>query len=161
MRVVRIAGILPWSMIILLTSCAVFNPARQQPEVRLTSIQPLPRAGLEQRFLIGLNIVNPNSGKLNIAGMSYALWLNGHKVASGVSGEMVAIPGYSESRVLLEAGTNLISSLRVVTELLRQPQPTVDYQFETSLRTAWWPVPVVLTEGGTITMSDYGITGNR
>lgn len=161
MQIVRIARIVPWFMLILLTSCAVFNPARQQPEVRLTSIQPLPRVGLEQRFLIGLNIVNPNSGDLNIAGMSYALWLNGHKVASGVSGEMVAIPGYSESRVLLEAGTNLISGLRVVTELLRQPQPTVDYQLETSLRTSWWPVPVVLTEGGSIKMSDYGMTGGR
>ena len=72
-----------------------------------------------------------------------------------------AIPGYSESRVLLEAGTNLISGLRVVTELLRQPQPTVDYQLETSLRTSWWPVPVVLTEDGSIKMSDYGVIGGK
>ncbi|RLA54143.1 MAG: hypothetical protein DRR42_02730 [Gammaproteobacteria bacterium] len=140
----------PWLAMLLLAGCAVLNPARQQPEVHLTSIQPLPRNGLEQRFLIGLNIINPDSGDLRIAGLSYSLWLNGRKVASGVSGELAAIPAYSESAVQLEAGTNLLSGLRFITELLHDPNPSVEYEFKTKIRTAWWPVPKEVIEQGNI-----------
>jgi len=138
------------AMTFLLSSCAWLHPGREQPEVHLTSIKPLPREGLEQRFLIGLNVVNPGAGELNISGLSYNLLLNGRKIASGVSGKMEGIPAYSESRIQLEASTHLISGLRVITELLKDPGAPVDYQLLTKIHTAWWPVPVEVSEQGSI-----------
>lgn len=147
---------------LVLGGCGVFSPARQAPEIQLTSIKPLPRQGLEQRFLVGLKIVNPNRSDLNISGMSYGLSLNGQKVASGVSGQLVAIPGYSESRLVLEASTNLISGLRLVAGILQRPEPVVDYEFTTRLRVAWWPVPLTIVETGTIGLGNTGIqSGGR
>lgn len=150
-RLVKIIACMP---IVLLAGCAAFYPGRAQPEIHLTSIQVLPREGLEQRFLIGLNIVNVDSARLNISGLSYSLLLNGRKVASGVSGEMTPIPGFSESRVRLQASTNLISSLRVITDLLRDTTPTVDYELITKIHTSWWPVPIQITEQGSIGLGD-------
>ena len=137
------------------SGCANFYAGREQPEIHLTSIQPLPREGLEQRFLIGLNIVNPDRRKLNISGLSYSLLLNGRKVASGVSGKMTPIPGFSESKVRLQASTNLISSLRVMAGLLSDPNPIVDYEIVTKIRTSWWPMPIELSEQGSIGLGDY------
>ncbi len=139
----------------MLSGCATFFAGREQPEIHLTSIQALPRDGLEQRFLIGLNILNPDSGNLNISGLSYSLLLNGRKVASGVSGRMTTIPGFSESKVRLQASTNLISSLLLITELLRDTNSTVDYVFITSLRSSWWPVPLEILEQGSIELGSY------
>lgn len=150
-HLVKIIACLP---VVLLAGCATFYPGRAQPEIHLTSIQVLPREGLEQRFLIGLNIVNVNSARLNISGLSYSLLLNGRKVASGVSGKMTPIPGFSESRVRLQASTNLISSLRVVAELLSEGTPTVDYELVTKIHTSWWPVPIEITEQGSIGLGD-------
>lgn len=143
------------AMTFLISSCAWLQPGREKPEIHLTSIKPLPREGLEQRFLIGLNIVNPGTGELNISGLSYNLILNGRKVASGVSGKMMAIPAYSESRVQLEASTHLISGLRVITGLLQDPGAPVDYQLVTKMRTAWWPVPIEVSEQGSISLDDF------
>ncbi len=147
--------IIPCLALMLLAGCANFYSGREQPEIHLTSIQPLPRDGLEQRFLIDLNIVNLDSRKLSISGLSYSLRLNGRKVASGVSGKMTPIPGFSEAKVRLQASTNLISSLRVVAELLSDPNPTVDYELVTKIRTSWWPVPIELTEQGSIGLGGY------
>lgn len=143
-----------------MSGCANFYSGREQPEIHLTSIQPLPREGLEQRFLIGLNIVNPDRRKLNISGLSYSLLLNGRKVASGVSGKMTPIPGFSESKVRLQASTNLISSLRVVADLLSNKNSVVDYEIVTKIRTSWWPAPIELSEQGSIELSDYTSLGN-
>lgn len=143
------------AMSFFLSSCAWLQPGRVKPEIHLTSIKPLPREGLEQRFLIGLNIVNPGAGELNISGLSYHLTLNGRKVASGVSGKMVGIPAYSESRVQLEASTNLISGLRVIAGLLQDPGASVDYELMTKIRTAWWPMPVEVSEQGSINLDGF------
>ena len=143
------------SVAVVISGCSVVGPAAERPEIRLTSIQPLPRKGLEQRFLIGLNIINVSDSTLSIAGLSYHLLLNGRKVATGVSGEIDAIPGYSESRVMLEASTDLISGLGFVADLLRERSSAVEYEFETSIRTDWWPVPIKLSEQGSIELGDY------
>lgn len=136
--------------IFLLSSCTWLHPGREKPEIHLASIKPLPREGLEQRFLIGLNVINPGAGELNISGLSYTLLLNGRNIASGVSGKMESIPAYSESRIQLEASTHLISGLRVITELLQSPGASVDYQILTKIHTAWWPVPIEVSEQGAI-----------
>lgn len=165
-RKVQFTRIIFYLAIVALSGCAVFNPANQRPEVHLISIEALPRDGLEQSFLIGLNIINASSNGLRISGMAYSLRLNGRKVASGVAGGLREIRAHSESRIKLEARANLLSGLRVITELLRNPQPVVEYQFEIRLRKAWWPVPLTITEQGTINLDSFdlkagGLLGNE
>ena len=153
----RVSRVILFMAIFVLNACAVFRPGGEPPEVSLSSVQALEREGLEQRFLVGLHIVNPSNSSLNISGMSYTLRFNGRKVASGVSAGPGVIAPYSESRIKVEASTNLLSGLRVITDLLRNPQPVVEYQLDISLRKAWWPVPLKLSEQGSIELGDLGL----
>ena len=150
-----------WLAILILSGCATYHLGREAPEIHLTNIQILPRDGLEQRFLIDLNIINPESSNLSISGLSYSLLLNGRKVASGVSGRLTTIPGFGESKVRLQASTNLISSLRVVTDLLRNPEPVVDYELVTKIRSSWWPIPLEITEQGSIDLGGYSSSAKK
>ena len=138
------------SLVWLLSSCAMFSPSYQQPEVQLTNIEPLSRKGLEQRFAISLNILNPNNSELNISGLSYHLKLQGHKVVSGVSSGLQPIPSFGESAIKLEASANLFGGFRAVEALLNSDSGLVEFELETRISTSWWKWPITVVETGSI-----------
>ena len=133
----------------VVSACSHLSMDYQKPEVHLTKVQPLPSEGLEQRFVIGLRITNPNNMALDISGLSYSLSLQGSKVLTGVSNQVGRIEPYSENRVELESSASLMGGLRALISLMQAPQ-AVQYQLETQLNTAWWPWPVKVVESGEI-----------
>ncbi len=140
-------GLFIW-LLVLLSSCALFDQAYEQPAVHLVKIEALSSHGFEQRFRVDLKIINPNSSSLSISGMSYTLKLNDEKVVKGVSGKMSAIPGYSEITVQVEASTNILAGLRLISSLLDKPGRVLRYELETKVRSGWWPVPITILESG-------------
>lgn len=139
--------ILSLLLVLMLTACAHWAD-RQEPEVHLTKVEPLPSAGLEQRFLIGLRIVNPNNAPLAVSGLSYSLSLQDSKVITGVSSKIGTIPAYSDTVVELESSVSLVG-VRALMSILNETE-AVKYELEARLSTAWWPRPVRLLETGTI-----------
>ena len=137
---------------LLLSSCALLNPGYEKPSVHLVKIEPLSSRGLEQRFRVDLKIINPNSVGLSVSGLSYTLKLNGEKVVRGVAGQISEIPPYSEARVQVEASTNILAGLRLISSLLNKPGRELHYELETKLRAGWWPVPISISESGDITL---------
>ena len=139
-------------LVALLSSCALLDPAYEKPAVHLVKIEPLSSQGFEQRFRVDLKIINPNRSGLSVSGMSYTLKLNGEKVVKGVTGQISEIPPYSESTVQVEASTNLLAGLRVISSLLNKPGHVLHYELETKLRSGWWPVPINIIETGDIAL---------
>jgi len=139
-------------LVLLLSSCALLNPGYEKPSVHLVKIEPLSSRGLEQRFRVDLKIINPNSAGLSISGLSYTLKLNGEKVVTGVAGQISEIPAYSETRVQVEASTNILAGLRLISSLLNKPGRELHYELETKLRAGWWPVPISIIESGELTL---------
>ncbi len=135
-------------VVLLASSCALFDRAYEKPAVHLVKIEALSSRGLEQRFRVDLKIINPNSAGLRISGMSYTLKLNGEKVVKGVTGQVSAIPAHSETTVQVEAATNILAGLRLISSLLDQPGRVLHYELETKLRVGWWPVPIIILESG-------------
>ncbi|MEH6543435.1 MAG: LEA type 2 family protein [Porticoccaceae bacterium] len=138
----------------LLSACAYLGAGTEKPEVYLTGLRPLGSSGFEARFMVGLKIVNMDSRALNVSGMSYRLKLNGHSVASGVSAGVGKIPGYSEKRVEVEASTNLLTSFRVLADILKNPAQPYAYELETKLRKPWWPTSITVVESGDISLGE-------
>lgn len=136
----------------LLSSCALLDPAYEKPAVHLVKIEPLSSRGLEQRFRVDLKIINPNRSGLSVSGMSYALKLNGEKVVTGVTGQISEIAPYSETVVQVEASTNILAGLRLISSLLNKPGRELHYELETKLRSGWWPMPINIVENGDITL---------
>lgn len=116
-----------------LAGCASLMPNFERPEVKLTSFTPLPSDGLEQRFKVGLRVLNPNSVALPVQGLSYHLSLNGQKVVSGVSGDVPEIPAYGDVALTLEASVSLLSGARFILDLLQRDDGMIDYELQTKL----------------------------
>ena len=139
-------------LVALLSSCALLDPAYEKPAVHLVRIEPLSSSGFEQRFRVDLKIINPNSSGLSVSGMSYTLKLNGEKVVKGVAGKISVIPPFSETVVQVEASTNILAGLRLISSLLNKPGRELHYELATKLRSGWWPVPINIVESGEIAL---------
>ena len=149
MGVIRGLGLLTTAW--LLSSCAwMSSPSYEKPEVNLVKVEPLSRKGLEQRIVIGLNILNPSDTELNISGLSYRLKLQDIKVISGVTSGLKPIPAYSESRIELQASVNIFSGFRVLESVLKNNGGAIKYELETRISTGWWKIPVTIVESGSI-----------
>jgi LEA14-like dessication related protein len=117
-RFCRIPGILLCAL--WLGGCAGLQPYAESPRVSLVSIKPLDMQMLEQRFVLELRIMNPNSVAIPVAGLSYALEINQREFAYGVSQQAVDIPPYGEALLQVEVVSNLLNVMRQ----LQQPADT-------------------------------------
>jgi len=125
-----------WLVVSLLPmgqGCAWLNPNFESPQVTLESLELLEQRGLSQRFRIGLRLLNPNSRTLSVNGMSYTLSLNGFKLISGVSNRIPDLLAYGETRVFLQAGTDLFEALRLLRSLTAQSQDPLHYSLHYQL----------------------------
>ena len=97
---------------LLLGGCAGLQPYAETPRVSLVSIKPLDMQMLEQRFVLELRIMNPNSAAIPVSGLSYALEINQREFAYGVSQQAVTIPPYGEALLQVEVVSNLLNVMR-------------------------------------------------
>jgi len=102
---------------LLLGGCASLQPYAESPRVSLVSIKPLDMQMLEQRFVLKLRILNPNSVAIPVAGLSYALEINQREFAYGVSQQEVDIPPYGEALLEVEVVSNLLNVVRQLQQL--------------------------------------------
>ncbi len=136
--------------IFLLSACASLQPHFESPTVKLINIKPLSSKGLEQRFEIDLRIVNPNAIDLNLAGMSYAVELDGYKVMTGVSDNKANIKAFGDTEVTVQASVSLFKGIALIASLINKNTPTVSYKITNKLNTG---IPII----GAITLTDSGV----
>ena len=116
-----------------LFGCASLHPDFETPTVGISSFRALPSQGMVPRFEIGLHIVNLNRTALKLDGIVYSVTLEGHKVLTGVSGDLPVIGAYSEGDVTLMATADLLSSIGLLTSLMQRPQETFSYELDARL----------------------------
>lgn len=121
------------ALLCLLSGCSLLQPRFEKPTVQLTSIRMAPAQGMEQRFTVGLRVVNPNASALPLRGISYTLNLQGFDLANGVASQIAPIPAYGETTIYVDVVVSLLSSLRLVQSLLSQPLHEVNYRFNAKL----------------------------
>ncbi|MYM62649.1 LEA type 2 family protein [Pseudomaricurvus sp. HS19] len=140
---------------LLLTGCAGLQPGFEKPQVNLTALRPLPSSGFEQRFEVQLRVVNPNSRALPVQGMSYTLFINDIELATGVSSDIPAIGAYQEVQLTLPVSTQIISVLRLVSDVVSSGRDSVDYNLEARIDTGMTLMPhVTVSEAGSMSLSD-------
>lgn len=119
------------------------------------SVSPVPSNSLlEQRFKVGLRVLNPNSVALPVKGLSYSLKLNGYKVVSGATGDIPELPAYGDVRLDLEAGVNLLGGARFLSGILQNGNQQLDYQLETRLDVGLLLPAITLLEEGQISLGN-------
>lgn len=142
-------------LLVPLQGCGIFNMSSSAPEVQLVNIQPGEREGLRQRFMLSLLVVNTAGTSLNISGLSYGLKMENHKLVTGVVGNLKPIPPYSEVTVRVPASANLISGLKIVSQLMKKRQHSVKYQLDVKVDRGWFSLPARVVDRGTFDFSQW------
>lgn len=119
--------------VLLCSGCAELKPDYETPTINVSYFRPLQGRGITPRFEIGLHIINPNDFGLDIRGISYTVSLQGQRVLIGVASDLPVVPAYGEGDIDLQASTDVISSIRLITGMMRQRQDSFSYQLEAKL----------------------------
>lgn len=129
----------------------------EAPTVTLDSFRLLPSEGLSPRFLIGLRVINPNPVAIDLRGISYDVELEGQRLLTGVAGNLARVPPYAESEIELQAGVNLLGSIRLLNDLLTDAsRDRLAYVFRARLDVAGLPQRLTLEETGELTLVGAG-----
>lgn len=116
-------------MLCLAAGCA--NLARLEvPEVQVTSLQLLESTpgSLEQRFAVGLRLINPNNRSILLDGLDFELDVNGQRLARGVSDEPFELPRLGEAETRVVVTTSLLDILRQAVGLSSRRDGSLDYR---------------------------------
>ena len=128
------AGILAIGLLALLFAGCVSLPKDfRQPGVTVVSIKPRVLNSMTPEFDILLRVTNPNRKALEIAGLTYRIFLANSKVVEGVASELPRIEAYGEADVMLRARADLLGSLDVLSRLMENPGAPVDYRFDAEI----------------------------
>ncbi len=142
-------------LILLLTGCATLRPDFEEPVVSVTSFRVIPSNSVVPKFEIGLHVINPNRTALELAGIAYTISLEGHKVLTGVSNKLPVIDAYGEGDVQLQATPDLMNSIGLFADLMRQPRQSFRYDLVAKLDVGGWLPRILVEKTGEISISRY------
>lgn len=141
----------------ILSGCASTKPEDyEKPTLHVTSLTMLPAEGLNQRFNIGLRVLNPNPDPLPLQGIYYTVSLEGFELLSGVNGDLGDVPAYGELTFSVTTSTDMINGVRLLHELMSNPREKLNYQFNAKLDLKnWWIPSVRVEEKGEIELNQH------
>jgi LEA14-like dessication related protein len=143
------------ALMALISACASWSPSYEKPQVNITSFSLAPESnGLAPRFIIGLQIINPNRNALPLKGMSYSIAVENNNVLSGATSDLPRIPGYGMADFTIEASPDLLGSARLVNRLLSGNKKNLDYTFKAKLDVGSLMPFINIEESGKFTLSD-------
>jgi LEA14-like dessication related protein len=102
----------------------------EAPEVQLTRLQllePLP-GSMEQRFEVGLRVINPNTRAVTVDGLDFELDLNDRRLARGVSNRRFELPRLGEAETSVVVTTSVLDVLRQAMVLGSRQDMQMDYR---------------------------------
>ncbi len=129
-----------------LSGCASMKSDYEKPKLHVTSITLLPAEGFNQRFDIGLRVLNPNADAIALQGIYYTVSLEGYELLSGVNGDIGEVPGYGELEFSVNTSTDMVNGVRLLHELMSNPREKLNYKFNAKLDLKDWWVPSVRVE---------------
>jgi LEA14-like dessication related protein len=145
----RLAGFLFIIISLGLGGCATIERNHEKPKVDVVGIQKNETDTAALQFTIQLRIVNPNAETLHLNGLYYELSLEGIDIMTGTANNLPPIEGYSEQIVSVSSAASLMSSIRLMTLLINEPQDVLDYKLRAKIGTTkkWMPSTTIVETG--------------
>jgi len=145
---------------LLLAGCATLDPDYEEPSVALTSFRALPADGMVPSFEVGLRIINPNPQDLELVGIVYSIELDGREIVKGVGKDFPVIEGYSQEDVTITASVQLLSGLRLITDMMGEQRNDLEYAFNAKLDLGGLAPSIRVSEKGRLDFAG-GLTSPR
>lgn len=140
---------------VILTGCATMAGLSETPRVRLVSIAPVDFQLFEQRFLVTLQIQNPNARDITIRGLDYEIEVNDRLFAQGVSGKPITVPAYGENIAEVEVASTLQRVIEQLRELGYRAKPSLDYSISGHVNIDGIPIPVPFEYQNTLSVPGF------
>ncbi len=116
-------------LLLCLGACTSMS-SLEPPEVQVTSLEMLAPApgALEQRFAVGLRLVNPNNRAIAVDGLDFELDVNGQRLARGVTNRAFELPRLGEAETSVVVTTSVFDILRQAVQLSERRDEAMDYR---------------------------------
>lgn len=136
---------------VVLSGCA--NLQQSQPDILLVGITPQAGQSIAPEFNIKLKVVNPTDSEVRIKGVSAKVYLQGHRVAAGVTGKMDPIASFSDGMVSLTASSDLFGGIGFIYDMVNSGAEKIDYRLELSISQEGRLIPIKVVETGQFDLS--------
>lgn len=122
----RLAAVM---LLLAATGCASVS-SLVAPDVQVTSLQLLEAApgSLEQRFAVGLRLINPNNRAISVDGLDFELDLNDRRLARGVTDKAFELPRLGEAETIVVVTTSVFDVLRQALSAAGRRDAAMDYR---------------------------------
>lgn len=144
------------AMACCISACNGLGQAYEKPTVTVSGFRTLPSNGVMPNFEIDLHVVNPNREALKLIGVSYTVSLDGHELIKGVGNNLPVIDAYGDGTFTLTAAANLLSGVRLVTDLMNKSSDTFEYRFDAKLDVGRFSRNIRVQETGNISLRSTG-----
>ena len=138
-----------------LAGCAGMGSDYEAPSVSVQSFRPVAAddGGGLPTFEIVLHVINPNLDPLELAGISYSISLDNHKLIKGVGNNLPIIEGYGEGSFVVTAGFNVIAGIQLFRSLMNKDSDSFDYAFDAKLDPGAYKRKIRVSDSGSISLS--------
>ena len=110
----RARWLVPVLALALLGGCALLRPNLQMPRIAVIGVHVRRADFWQQQLVVRLRVTNPNAIRLPVAALSYALRVNGQRVADGRSAQGFTVQAHGSAEFDTEVTANMAGALLTV-----------------------------------------------
>ena len=104
------------------------------PRVKLTDVQVMGLGFSSQTFLLSFGVSNPNPFPLPVSDVSYGVWLDGQRFASGRTPSEFSVPAQGDATFAISVELDLLQTAPRLLSIVRDGQSkTISYELEGEL----------------------------
>ncbi|MBL7250425.1 LEA type 2 family protein [Alloalcanivorax sp. C16-2] len=151
MRILARCGVL--GLLLLLGACQTLS-GLEAPEVNLSSLRLEQVSVFEQQWQVVLRARNPNDRDLTLKSLDYELFVNGEKLARGLTGDKVTLPAMGDALVSTRITTSLMQTLSKLKALQQDPGAPLDYRIKGTARVQGLALPLSFDQRGEFRLPD-------
>jgi len=128
----------------------------EPPQLRLVNVEVETVKLLEQKFILHLQVDNPNNLPFSLHRVSYRLWLNDMEMGNGQLDKRFSIGAHDSRLIEVPLHTNIWQHIKPLTAALKTPQNPLHYRLEGKIKTGWlFGSNLRFNSQGEITPADY------
>jgi len=142
-------------LLLMISGCHTTEDLKA-PQIRLVNIEVEEIKLLEQKFILHLQVDNPNNLLFPLHRVSYRLWLNNLEIGNGQLDKRFSIAAHNSRRIEVPLHTNIWQHIKPLTAALKNPQNPLHYRLQGKIKTGWlFGSNLHFNSQGEMTPADY------
>jgi LEA14-like dessication related protein len=144
-------------VILVLQGCSWLRQELVDPDIQVIGFKHLKGNNLlEQRFILRLQLTNPNDLELDVKAISFLFNIADIELIQGVSNDVPVIKPYSKTEFTVQGSANVIQAARLLKKMQKNPDKRFDYTLHTKVDLAHgWPSTFNLKRDGDVGLNDW------